>query len=69
MLGPRGTAPEARQDVTETPEAGQSWSDAYVPDKDSEAVDANPWTDVYGVPPEAVTRRRLEELRSAPWRR
>ena len=68
VLGPRRTAPEARKEAAETPEAGQSWTGAYAPGKDDEGSE-NPWAAVYGTAPETVTRQRLEELRSAPWRR
>jgi hypothetical protein len=68
VLGPRRTAPEVRQETTETPEAVQSWTGAYAPGKDDEDS-VNPWAAVYGAAPEAITRQRLEELRSTPWRR
>lgn len=68
MLGPRRTAPEARQEPAEAPEPPQSWDSAYAPDG-GETDTPDSWAEVYGSPAEAAARQRLEELRSSPWRR
>lgn len=77
VLGPRRTAPQARQDAAEAAQPGQSWAAAYAPDegsapredRDAEDGAANPWTAVYGTTAEAIAAQRLSELRSSPWRR
>lgn len=64
VLGPRRTAPQARQEAAEPPQGRRTWSGAYAPPGDGQDGDANPWAAVYSASPEAVTRQRLEELRS-----
>lgn len=64
VLGPRRNAPQARQEAAEPPEGRQPWSGAYAPPGDGQDDDPNPWAAVYSASPEAVTRQRLEELRS-----